>query len=124
MGEINTLCDVALESFYACLEEFLLGIVDVREWVDGLLDTGGLLKVLATSVKCLEVNKTYAELDWNREEITSGLLGDGITSWYTWEVDERWLDDVLLSVETLEDGLGHTIRVSENEISKSSKAYR
>lgn len=42
VGELNTLCDVALESFYACLEECLFGIVNVGKWVDGLLNTGGL----------------------------------------------------------------------------------
>lgn len=42
VGELNTLRDVALESFYACLEENLFGIVDVAEWVDGLLNSRGL----------------------------------------------------------------------------------
>ena len=42
--EFNTLGDVALQAFYTGLEEGLLVIIDVCEWVYGLLSTAGLFR--------------------------------------------------------------------------------
>jgi len=40
--EVDTLLDVALEAFYAGLEEDLLARVEVWEWVEGFFSSGGL----------------------------------------------------------------------------------
>lgn len=42
MGKVDTLLDVALETFYTGLEENLLLLVDFAEWVGGLLGSGCL----------------------------------------------------------------------------------
>jgi len=42
VGEADTLCDVALETFHTGLEESLLVIIEVCEWVVNLLNTTGL----------------------------------------------------------------------------------
>jgi len=42
VGKINTLGNVAFQSFNCGLEELLLGIVDVRERVNGFLGSGFL----------------------------------------------------------------------------------
>lgn len=43
MGEVDTLLDVALESINSSLEESLLVVVEVCEWILGLLSTICLL---------------------------------------------------------------------------------
>lgn len=47
VGEADTLCDIALESFYTSLEEGLFVIIEVGEWVIDFLYTACLLKLLA-----------------------------------------------------------------------------
>lgn len=49
---------------------------------------------------------TYSELDWDREEVNTGLLGDGITTWDTWKVDKGWFNNTLLTVDGLQDLFG------------------
>lgn len=87
--EVNTLADVALKALNTGLEQLLLTVVDGREDVD---------KVLGT---------VWSKLDWDGEEVKTGGGLDGLTTWRG-EVDERWLDDVLLSLSGAENLLGKT----------------
>lgn len=42
MRERDSLGNIALQSLYSGLEEYLLGLVDVCEWVQGLLNSASL----------------------------------------------------------------------------------
>jgi hypothetical protein len=42
VGEADALCDVALQALYTGLKEDLLVLVEVCEWVQGFLCSGGL----------------------------------------------------------------------------------
>lgn len=55
---------------------------------------------------------TYAKLDWNREVFAASLLLDSITTIYTGEEDEGWLNDAALALGGLEDLLGEALRLS------------
>lgn len=56
--------------------------------------------------------KTYAKLDGHREEVNTGLLGDGITTVNTWQVDVGWLNNALLTLQAAEDLLGKAAFIS------------
>lgn len=45
----------------------------------------------------------YTKLNGDGEEVTAGLLSNGIATWDTWEVDESRLDNALFAVKTSED---------------------
>ena len=77
VGKVNTLCDVALESFYACLKECLLGVVDVTEWVDCLLNTRGLDELL---VKVGQVHQARLTPSWMGTEKKSQPVSLAIAS--------------------------------------------
>lgn len=47
--ECNTLLDVALQAFHAGLEEGLFVLVEVAEWVQGLLGSAGLFACQCSS---------------------------------------------------------------------------
>lgn len=48
---------------------------------------------------------TYAKFHGSREELKTGSLGDGITTSDTGQVNEGRLDNALLALGGLEDGL-------------------
>lgn len=52
---------------------------------------------------------TYPEFDWDREKVDSNRLLDLGAAIDAVEVDEGWLDNVLLTGSTLEDGLGEPV---------------
>ena len=85
--ELNTLADVALETLNTGLEQLLLAVVDGREDID---------KVLGT---------IWPKLDWDGEEVKTGGRLDGLTTW-SGEVDERWLNNVLLALSGAQNFLG------------------
>jgi hypothetical protein len=86
--ELDTLGDVALEALVASLEELLLVLVGRANGVVGLL--------------CA----LRAELDGNGEVVEASLLGDGITTGDTREVDESGLNNAGLALVSLEELLG------------------
>lgn len=43
VSKVNSLCNVALKSFYRSLEESLFALVEILEWVEGLLSSVRLL---------------------------------------------------------------------------------
>lgn len=49
---------------------------------------------------------TYAQLDGNREEVASSLLGNLLTTWYTRQVDVAGLNETLCACNSLEQLLG------------------
>jgi len=51
-------------------------------------------------------NFTYTKLDGYGEELSTGGLGNGISTLYTGEVDVAGLDDALLALGGLDDLLG------------------
>lgn len=55
---------------------------------------------------------TYAKLDGGREELNTGLLSNGITASHTGQVNEGRLNDALLTLGSLDDGLGESTIVS------------
>jgi hypothetical protein len=83
--ELDTLGDVALEVFVASLQEALLELIGRTNDVVGLLGTLG------------------TELDRNGEVVKTSLLGDGITTGNTVEVDESGLNDASLALLSLEE---------------------
>jgi hypothetical protein len=86
--ELDTLGDVALKSLVASLEELLLVLVGRANGVVGLLCALG------------------AELNRDREVVKTSLLGNGITTGNTGEVDESRLNDASLALVSLEELLG------------------
>jgi hypothetical protein len=107
IGKGNTLFDVALETIYTGLEEFLLVLVEVCERVNSFVSSACLLDCQQVSM-IAKVDETYAELNWDREELKSGLLSDSIATWHTSKVDECWFNNTLLTVQGLKDLLRET----------------
>ena len=90
LDELDTLLDVALETLVALLQKLLLVVVRALD---------NVLRLLCT---------TLAELDWDGEELETGLLDDLVAAWHAWEVDEGGLDDAGLALVGLDDLLGET----------------
>ena len=80
--ECNTLLDVALQAFHAGVEEGLLVLVEVGEWVLGLFSPAGLFACQYYSANLGE-GGSYAKLDRNGEEVTACLLRNGLAPWDT-----------------------------------------
>jgi len=88
--ELDALGDVALEALVASLEELLLVLVGRANGVVGLL------------------RALRAKLDRDGEVVKASLLGNGITTGNTGEVDESRLNDAGLALVSLEELLGET----------------
>ena len=96
--EVNAFRDVALETFDAFLKKLLLIVVGVSKNIDGFLCARGLSHL--DQHQCEEFGagawRTYAELDWDREEFTTNLFGNGIATSNAWKIDEGRFYDALL----------------------------
>lgn len=57
---------------------------------------------------------TYSKLDRSREEFDTSGLGNFLATSNAWQVDESRLDNALLALGSLDDGLG------KSEIRQSS----
>ena len=104
VGEGNALADVALKAFNCLLQESLLLSGNALQRVVGLLSTVGLRSEgVSKAERVKEENCTYAELDGNREEVDTSLLGNGLTSGDTGEVDVAGLNEALLTLDGAEN---------------------
>jgi hypothetical protein len=52
---------------------------------------------------------TYTKFHRHGEEVAAGNLGNSFTTFDTWEVDESWLDDASLALNSLDNLLGEPI---------------
>jgi hypothetical protein len=107
VDEVDTLLDVTLEVLVAGLKELLLVFVGLADHVDGLLSTRGLQTVRGVHDN---LGNTYAELDWDGEELAAGRLLDGFTTGNTRKVDEAGLDNTLLALDGPDDLLGESVK--------------
>ena len=107
LDEINSLLDVALEILVGDLEKLLLLVVGLGHDIDDLLSPGWLLRV--SSIRVKDHGITYAKFNGCGEEIGARCLCNGITTSYTGEIDEAWLDNALLAVDGLQDLLGESV---------------
>jgi hypothetical protein len=80
LGPLNTLGDVLGEIAQADIEQLLLVLGDLANWVDLL-------------------NTVWSEFDICGEEVASAVL-------VQWAVDECWLNDTLLALSGLQQALG------------------
>lgn len=80
--EVDALRDVALETLDAFLKKLLLIGVGVGQNVDGFLCSRGLLHLDQHACEELWMGtwRTYAEFDWDREEVTARLVRNGIAT--------------------------------------------
>lgn len=80
---------------------------DALEDVDGLLGTIGLYQICQLAVlNTRSIRNTYTELYRGREELNTSGLGDLITTGNAGQVDESRLNNALLALGGLDDGLG------------------
>lgn len=116
MDKLDTLDDVALETINTLGQKRLLLLGDALQGVNGLLGTVGLYTVsqMHISTKTHLQVSTYAKLNGNGEEVGACLLGDGLTTRDTGQVDVAGLDKTLLALGRTEDLLsesGHGMSV-------------
>lgn len=104
MDEVNALLDIALEVLVGDLEQLLLVVVGLADYIDRLLGTSGLYKV--SVVTGLYSNNTYAKLDWNGEEVDAGSLRNTIATSNARKIDEAGLDDALFALNGLDNLFG------------------
>lgn len=84
-----------------------------------LMLESGLMALLTPLVYCHGqhltirelVGVTYTKLNGNGEEVTAGLLGNGVATWNTRKVDIAWLNNASLSLGSLQDLLGEAIHL-------------
>lgn len=107
MHEADALCDVALETLNALLQESLLLLGDVFQGVGGLLGTVGLWDVSQLYTSWVAVC-TYSKLDGDGEEVTASLFSNGLTSGNTGEVDIAGLYETSLALDGAKDLLSES----------------
>jgi len=81
-NESNTLLNVLLQVRQASIQKLLLSWVNLANWVDLL-------------------NTLWSQLNLAGEEVNTLVL-------VQWAVDEGWLNDTLLALSSLQEGLGET----------------
>jgi hypothetical protein len=106
LGVSNSVLDVVGKSGVGNLQQLLLGLGDVGDGVGGLGDTLSLYMLLAVFRKP-QIGLAYSKLNGDGKvlELSSNGGLNLLSSGNTGKIDESGLDNVLLSLVGLEDGL-------------------
>ena len=108
LDEVDALGDVPFEALNCLLQQLLLFIGQFLQGIGGLFSTVWLIR---SQSKCgkrgrQNVFMTYSELNGNREEVATSLLGNFLAPWHAWKIDIAWFNKAFLALDSSQKLLG------------------